>query len=174
VALEAIEWLELQAMKSGRRAVDRALVERLFDKRLAKVDAASGLPETARLLAALVADFTGLRDMSAAAARVAALVKHTEVRKAFAREQADDDAEARMLREFFELEAGLRHPDQRAQVLVRTRDRLSRWARAADAETDSPNRRQARRVLRAITSGAAQEQDAEYRKLLEQYSSRGR
>ena len=174
VALDAIEWLELQAMKSRRRAVDQALVERLFEKRLARVDTAAGQPEAAKLLAPLVADFTGLRDVSAQTARGAALSKQPEVRKALAREKSDDDAEARMLQEFFELEAGLRDPDQRAQALVGLRARLSRWASAANAEAESPKRSQARRVLRAVTSGAGQVQDAEYRKLLEQYRLPGR
>lgn len=172
VALEAIEWLELQAIKSKRRAADQALVERLFEKRLAKVDAATSQPEVVRLLAPLVADFTGLRDVSAQAARAAALSKQPEVRKALAREKADDDAEGRMLREFFELEAGLRDADQRALALIRIRDRLSRWASAANADAESPQRSQARRVLRAVTSGAGQVQDTEYRKLLEQFRGR--
>jgi predicted esterase len=171
VALEAIEWLELQAIKSGRRARDEALVERLFEKRLAKVDAAASQPETVRLLVPLVADFTGLRDVSGAAARAASLSRQPDVKKALAREQADDDAEARMLREFFDLEAELRDADRRALALTRLRGQLARWAKAAEAETDSPERGQARRVLRAVTSGAAQVSDTEYRRLLEQYST---
>ena len=169
VALEAIEWLELQAMKSGRRARDEVLIERLFEKRRARADAATSLPDTARLLAALVGDFTGLRDVSAAASRAAMLSKQPDVRKALAREQDDDDAEARMLREYFALEAGLRDSDDRIQTLARLRAQLSRWASAANADADSPQRRQARRVLHAVSSGAAQVQDPEYRKLLEQY-----
>jgi predicted esterase len=174
VALEAIEWLELQAMKSGRRARDEALIKQLFEKRQARVDAATDAPDTARLLAALVGDFTGVRDVTAAAARAETLSKQPDVKRALAREQADDDAEARMLREFFELEAGLRDADQRTQTLARLRARLSGWATAAKADADSPERRQARRVLRAVTSGVAQVQDPEYRRLLEQYGLRGR
>jgi hypothetical protein len=79
-----------------------------------------------------------------------------------------------MLREFFAFEADLHDPDRRPQALIRIRGQLSRWASAANAEADSPARSQARRVLRAITSGTGQVQDAEYRKLLEQYSLRGR
>lgn len=174
VALEAIEWLELQAMKSGRGARDQALVERLFAKRLAMVDAAASQPEAAKLLAPLVADFTGLRDVSAQAARAALLSKQADVKKALARERSDEDAEARMLREFFELESLLADAEQRPQALLRIRDRLSQWASAANAETASPKRSQARRVLRAVTSGTGQVQDTDYRKLLEQYGLRGR
>ena len=58
VALEAIEWLELQAMKSGRRTRDEALIDRLFDKRQRTIAATSDTPATTvRLLKELVADF---------------------------------------------------------------------------------------------------------------------
>ena len=69
VALEAIEWMELQAMKSGRRTRDAALVERLFEKRERLVAASPHQAAMVHLLDALVADFTGLRDVSVQAAR---------------------------------------------------------------------------------------------------------
>jgi pimeloyl-ACP methyl ester carboxylesterase len=174
VAVEAIEWLELQAIKSKRRARDETLVERLFEKRMAKVDAAASPLDALQLLTPIVADFTGLRDVSTVAARADALSKQPDVKKALARERADEDAEARMLREFFALEADLHDADRRPQALTRLRGQLSRWASAANAEADSPARSQARRVLRAVTSATGQVEDAEYRKLLEQYGLRGR
>jgi len=71
VALDAIEWLELQAMKSGRKAPDQALIDRLFDKRQREVSAAESATATVRLLTNLVDDFKGLRDVAAAASRAA-------------------------------------------------------------------------------------------------------
>ena len=44
VALEAIEWLELHAMKTGLKARDEALVDRLFDKRQQEIAASSRSP----------------------------------------------------------------------------------------------------------------------------------
>src|SRR5262245_14770993 len=57
VALEAIEWLELQAMKSKRRGRDEALIDQLLEKR--QQDAAMSTNEvtTVRLLQELTADF---------------------------------------------------------------------------------------------------------------------
>jgi poly(3-hydroxybutyrate) depolymerase len=175
VALEAIEWLELQGMKSGRRSRDDALLDRLFEKRQRLLAASTSLASTVHLLDALVADFKGLRDVSADAARAGDLSRQPDVKKGLARERAADDAEARLLGEIFDLEADLSDRERRAQALIRLRDRLSRWARAANADAESPERSQARRALRAITSGAAERvQDPEYRKLLEQYGLRGR
>jgi uncharacterized membrane-anchored protein YhcB (DUF1043 family) len=170
VALEAIEWLELQAMKNGQKARNEALIDRLFDKRQQEITVASSLASTAHLLKNLADDFGGLRDVAAAAARATELSKQKDVKNAIARERADDDAEARQLGDVLTLEASLRDESRRIEGLGRLRDLLMRCARQAAAETDSPERRRARRLLRTITMGAAERvQDAEYLKLLEQY-----
>jgi len=175
VALEAIEWMELQAMKSGRRTRDDALVDRLFEKRQRRIAGSTHAADTVHLLDALVSDFKGLRDVSADSARARDLSKQPDVKKALARERADDDAEARMLGDVFDLEAGLSDESRHDVALARLRDRLSKWARTANAAEESPERNQARRMLRAITTGAADRvQDRGYRTLLEQYKLPGR
>ena len=175
VALEAIEWMELQAMKSGRRFRDEALVDTLLAKRRQQVAASTGPADTVRLLDALVADFSGLRDVSAEAARAKDLIKQSDVKKAVARDRAADEAEQRMLRDVFDLEAALADADQRAVSLLRLRDALAKLARTANAPDDSPTRSQARRVLRSITAGAAERvKDQEYLALVGQYGMRGR
>jgi hypothetical protein len=175
VALEAIEWMELQAMKSGRRTRDDALVGRLFEKRQRLIAESTRPADTVRRLETLVSDFKGLHDVSAEAARAGDLSRQPDVKKALARERANDDAEARMLVDVFDLEAGLSDEARHDAALTRLRDRLAKWARAADAADDSPERSQARRALRAVTSGAAERvQDQGYRTLLEQYRLRGR
>ena len=127
------------------------------------------------LLDAMVADFKGLRDVTAEAARARDLAGQPDVKKALARERASDDAEARMLGDIFELEAGLGDDGGHQAAMVRLRDRLSKLADAANAAEDSPARERARRVLRAITAGASERvQDREYRALLDQYGLRGR
>jgi len=170
VALEAIEWLELQAMKSGRRPRDEALIDQLFDKRRRTIAASDNPAATVRLLTELAADFGGLRDVTAATTRAAELSKQQDVKRALARERDDDAAEARLLEDVMRLEAGLRDESRRMENLGLLRDSLARCARQANAAADSPERRRARRVLRTITMGAADRvQDVEYLKLLEQY-----
>lgn len=174
VALEAIEWMELQAMKSGRRQKDEAVIDRLLAKRRQLLAASTSPPDTVHLLDALVADFNALRDVSADEKRAKDLSKQSEVKKALKRERAADDAEERVLAEIFDLEAGLNDENRRLESLSMLRDRLSKLAQKANADGDSPERRQARRVLRAITMGAAgRVQNAEYLKLLEQYTPPG-
>ncbi len=169
VAFEAIEWMELQAMKSGRRTRDEALIDRIFDARQRQLAAVTDPVTTVHLLEALVDDFRGVRDVTAAASRAADLTKQPEMKKALAREREDDETEARMLREILELEAGLRADDRRTQSLLQLRDRIARIARSANAAEDTPDRRLARRVLRQITAGASERvQDADYLKILQE------
>jgi hypothetical protein len=175
VAIEAIEWMEIQAMKSGRRNRDEALIDRLLEKRRAAAEAAAAPVETVHRLEALAADFSGLRDVSGAATRAKALSQQPDVKKALARDRDLDAAESRMLADIFELEASLGDDERRATALMSLRSRLSALAKKAAEEEESPARSQARRVLRAITSGAAgRVQDREYRALLEQLAPRGR
>ena len=172
VALDAIEWMELQAMKSGRRSPGPCLDRKLYDKRQRLVAAVgqSGRgrppPRSAR------GGLSALRDVSAEAARKDALSKESEVKRALQRERADDDEEARLLGDIFQLEADLGDPERRLQALGRLRANLSRWARDA-AGPESPARSRARRALRTVTAGAERVQDPEYRKLLEQYPADG-
>ena len=175
VALEAIEWLEVQAMKAGRRARDEALLDRLLDKRRKAIAASNSDVTAVHLLEAFVADFQGLRDVSAESARLKELTKRPDVRKALDRERASEDAEWRSINDIFELEAGLADDERRPGALMRLRDALAKLSRAANAEEDTPARAQARRVLRTITAGAGERvQDQEYRAVIDQYRLPGR
>ena len=63
VATDAIEWMELQAISSGLRTRDEALVARLFEKREQEIATAGESAKAVVLLRALAADFKGLRDV---------------------------------------------------------------------------------------------------------------
>src|SRR5262245_17245978 len=170
VALEAIEWLELQAMKSKRRPRDEALIDHLLEKRQQDVAMSINDVTTVHLLQDLAADFGGLRDVTGAAARAAELSRQKDVKKALERERADDDTEAHQLEEFFALEGALRDESSHLITMGRLRDWLARTARQADATTDSPERRRARRLMRNATIGAGERvHDVDYQKLLQQY-----
>lgn len=169
VALEAVEWLELQAMKSQRRTRDDALIDRLLAKRREKIAAAASPADTVHRLEALAEDFKGLRDVSTEAARAKDLARQPDVKKALARERANDNAEIRTLTEIFDLEAGLNDDARHEASLQRLRERLLQQARIASADAESPERSQARRLLRTIASGARERvSDPQYRKLLEE------
>jgi poly(3-hydroxybutyrate) depolymerase len=175
VAFEAIEWMELQAIKSGRRTRDEALLDRLLEKRRQLIAASTSPTDTVHLLDALVSDFNGIRDLSAEATRAKDLSKQPDVKKALGRERSADDTEARTLNEIFTLEASLGDETRHDASLATLRDRLAKLAQKATAPGESLERSQARRMLRAITVGAsARVQDREYRTVLEHYGLQGR
>jgi predicted esterase len=174
VAFDAIEWMELQAMRSGRRSRDEALAARMLEKRRARIAASTDVAETVYLLRAVVEDFKGLADVTADERRLEALLRQSDVKKALKSERESDDAEARMLGDIFALEAQLRD-DARETALMTLRERLTRLSRRAAGEADTPDRRQARRVLRLVTAGAAERTpDRQYLQLLEQFRLQGR
>jgi dienelactone hydrolase len=170
VAMEAIEWLELQAMASGLRPRDEALIDQLLETRQRLVAGAGESAAAVHLLQSIAADFNDLRDVSASAARAAELAKRSDIKRALSLERGNVDAEARLLDDFRTLEDGLRDPGQRRDRLDDLRALLSRLSRQAGAPVDSPERARARRVLRIVTMGAAERvQDQEYLNLLQRY-----
>jgi len=174
VAFDAIEWMELQAMQSGRRSRDEALAARMLEKRRTRIAASTDAAGTVYLLRAVVEDFKGLADVTADERRLEALLRQSDVKKALKSERESDDAEARMLGDIFALEAQLRD-DAREAALMTLRERLTRLSRRAAGEADTPDRSQARRVLRLVTAGAAERtSDRQYLQLLEQFRLQGR
>jgi len=162
LAIEALEWMEIQAMKSGRRPRDEVLVERIFVKRAAQ---AGG---DCLALESLAADFEGLQDVSALKVRAAALRRQKATKDLLKKARASVEREEGILGELLSFEGGLGDPDRRAASLGLLRDRLTRLARQAQAPEDSPDRRMARRVLRGMMAGNFDRaKDPEYRKLLE-------
>ena len=170
VAMQAIEWLDVQAMAAGTRPRDAALIERLFSAGLSAAERAPTPASQAEALAALANDFAGVRDVAALSARVAGLMKDKDIARALSQARKSDYAEAGLMNELIELEAGIPDENTRAQSLMRIRDVLSRAYTTATAADDSPERQQARRVIRAITAGSIERvQDPEYRKLLDSF-----
>lgn len=175
VAFDAVEWMELQAMRSGRRGRDEALAARMLEKRRSRIAAVTDPAETVYLLQALVEDFKGLADVAAETRRLDELTRRSDVKKALKREREADDAEQRMLKEVYTLEAQLLDDGARDGALVSLRDRLTRLSRKASAAEDTPERSQARRVLRLITAGASERiPDQQYLGMLQQFRVEGR
>src|SRR6185436_13367228 len=98
----------------------------------------------------VVADFDGLHDVANVAERVKTSLADPAVKRALKRARDDEITEARVLQEIANLEGGLGDENLRAQSLLRLRDTLTRTFKRATAPADSPDRQQARRVLRAV------------------------
>lgn len=89
VAIEALEWMELQAMKSGKRKRDDTLIESIWQARLQQareLEAAHKIFDAFQIYAALANGFDGLRDMATVAKTVNQLRETTEVKTAIRNE----------------------------------------------------------------------------------------
>jgi len=170
LAVEALEWMEIQAMKSGRRPRDEALIEKIFVKSVARVEAQTQEKDVCLALAALTSDFVGLKDVSGFAAREAELRRRKAVKDALKKDRAEEQREEQLMAGLAALEAGIADPDQRVANLAQLKDRLTDLSRQAGASKDSSERRMARRVLRGALVGAMESaKDPEYRKLLDRF-----
>jgi hypothetical protein len=168
LAVEAIEWMEIQAMKSGRRTKDDALLEKIFAKRVAQLAAESGDPAALLALEGLVSDFKGLKDVSEYATRAAALRRQKPVLEALKKERSEEQREERMITELATLENDLGNVDKRGSSLAELKSLLSNLSRQSNAREDSTTRRLARRVLRGTIVGSIERvKDPEYQKVLD-------
>jgi predicted esterase len=173
LAIEAVEWMEIQSMKLGVRARDEAEIDRIFAKRRARVTGAPATAETLVELQSLVSDFNGLRDVSSFSARAAELERDKGVRAALKKARDEDDREETMLIDVKTLESRLANPDEHLSALADLRTAWQDLSQKASKPADSPERRLARRVLSALSAGATTT-DPEYLKIIAQYRMTGR
>jgi hypothetical protein len=167
LGVEAIEWMELQAMKSGLRAKDEKLIAQLYDTRLKQARSLSPEFRVLTALESMQTDFSGLRDVSEIKMEASALRKQKAVKDGIKRDRADLDKEERQRATIGELEDGLRDPSRMADSLTRMKDLIRTMAKEASAPDDSDARRMARRLLRGTAAGARETGNAELRKLLD-------
>jgi len=167
LATEAIEWMELQAMRTGLRPRDDAFLSSLFASRVQQAEALPKGLAAQRAYAEIATDFSGLRDVQPYAARAAQLSKDPVVVKAYEEDMKSDENEERLSGTLEELAAQLRYPARKAKVLAELRTRTMELRAKADAAADSPDRQLARRVLRGFIA-SARGTDEELNALLEQ------
>jgi len=89
LAAGALEWMDLQAMKSGRRDKDTSLTEAIYAEHLEKARRVDEAGDTARAFhyyQDLAEDFRGLRDVSEVEARLRVMKDSKDLGKAFKRQ----------------------------------------------------------------------------------------
>jgi hypothetical protein len=167
LAVEAVQWMEIQAMKSGLEPRDTRKVEEILQARLA--DIPPGATDAAAYLAlrAIATDFEGLTDVSAFAARAEELGKTGPVRAALKRDRDEDDREASILQNAYAAQASL-STDDRLTALAELNATWRDLSKKANSSTDSSDRRVARRVLTGLAASPLP-QDPEYLAIVARY-----
>ena len=166
LALQAVEWMELHAMKSGLKPKDDGFIDRMYASRTAAVEAARGDIDVFRAVSALADDLQGLRDVSAAAARAGQLGRDSRVRAALAAERDEDLREENVLRDITSTVARL-SSDDRLVALNHLRQRWRDLSAQAKNPADSTQRQIARRVLSALSADGTD--DADYARIIAEY-----
>jgi len=168
LAMQSLEWMELQAMKAGRAERDEKLIDRVFSARSAEAAAQKSDVATWEMAGAIVRDFDGLRDVSKFAAQVEALQAKKTVLDALNKEHADEHFEAQLESELMDLREGLEDGGEaRAASLSQLKDRLTKLAQQAAGPDDTPERRMARRLMGGIYVDSRAVPDQEYQKFVD-------
>ena len=160
LALEAIEWMELEAQRAGRRPKDDALVDALFRKAVAKAEnaeAAGRVPEAWIASAALAEDFRGLKDVAAFEKKAAELASSKAVKTFLKRAEEQEQKRQQANAEVFGHMEALGDPAERGAALAALRASIARLRRKMEAKEDSPDRRAARQVVGGLSVVASEE-----------------
>ncbi|HYW71591.1 MAG TPA: tetratricopeptide repeat protein [Pyrinomonadaceae bacterium] len=165
VAAEAVAWMELTAMKSGRRERDARLIESLWAQQLKQaqqLEQAKRLFESYQAYLKLSSSFKGLHEVAEADDKLNALRASREVREAIRDEQQQIKKQNELEGQLIDLlaaadRAKLREEqperntaavtDESADPDFRLKVLIGGLRRQSKAEEDSATRRVARRVL---------------------------
>jgi tetratricopeptide (TPR) repeat protein len=148
--LMAVEWMELQAMKSGRRGRDEKLIAELFDKMAGQAradESAKRVYEAFLKYEAIAKDFSGLREAPEFAKRADELRSSKEVKDHLKQERTAEQAQLRFSQEFFAAREQLRAAENPAVVMMGVKSMISDLRKKAASRDESVERLAARRAL---------------------------
>jgi hypothetical protein len=169
LATDGVEWMEIQAMKSGRRPSDPKLVDEIFAKRIARSEAQRSSLEKMRELKAIAVDFQGLKDVATLNERAAALERQPDVQDALKAERSDEEREVQITTDVYQLRNRMSSSDSFASLKARVTKLLAQ----SKAAEDSPDRRIARRVLTGLRASSGGIHNPEFQELLNQIRAPG-
>ena len=164
VATDAVVWMELMAMKSGRRPKDPKLIDSLWAeqlKRAQELEQQKNLFEAYQAYLNLSSSFKGLREVNESDGKADALRGMREVRDALRDEQQQIKKQRELENQLIDLMAASERAqareanpdrntsggDESSDLDTRLKALVSELRRQSKVEADSPARRVARRVL---------------------------
>ena len=153
VCVEAVEWMELQAMKSGRRAKDERLIEELFNKNAERArgqEAAGKLYDAFLSQDGIARDFKGLKDVSEFEKRAAELKERKEVKQAIKQETEMEKEQKRRVDELFALRSSLQDSELSVTALADLKRNIANLRKKLEEKEISAERIVARRVLNQV------------------------
>ena len=164
LATEAIEWMEIQAMSSGMRPPDQALVDDVFKRRTKRADGLANGVARMREWQSIARDFRGLRNVSELDQLASALSAQADVKAALDAERTDAEREDGMRAEV----AALLEDVDTSSGVAKLQAHINALLSQSREATDSSSRRMARRVLTSLRAAAAGTRHPNLKALLEQ------
>jgi dienelactone hydrolase len=167
--MRAIEWLELQAMRAGRRARDEAFIEEQFKRALAEAHASEEAKDFYKAYTdyRALAGFKGLRETAEFEKKAAQMRESKETKAALAkeRETAFRQHQREVEINLYQREPTLPSPGSRTEAEepdritaeINLRSALENLRKQAQEKKDSTERKVARRVLEAFNVQVFQE-----------------
>ena len=157
VAMRAIAWLELQAMKSARRDKDDAFIDRALrigTEKAQALETAGELYEASLEYSALAADFKGMREVKDLEANAARLAATKEAKAAIKNERNEEERQRETEVKLQTLLSQLQTSPPNADAFAELRSIVSDLNSKSDDAKNSSQRRVARRVLQAVFAQA--------------------
>jgi poly(3-hydroxybutyrate) depolymerase len=153
LATDAVQWLEVQAMKSGIRERNPALVNEIFEYSSSQASTAEiggDRYRGYRRYAAMVQDFSGLHEVVEAEKKARELSATKEVKDALKQEKKMEEEQVVRIESIHRLIGALEAQGDRFEALVTLRGELKFHREAAKATEPSGKRTVARRVLGSL------------------------
>jgi hypothetical protein len=151
--LTAVEWMELQAMKSGRRERDDKLIAGLFDKLAGEAradESAKRVYEAFLKYEAIAKDFKGLREAPEFAKRADELRSSSEVKDRLKQEKTAEQSQRRLSQEFYAARERLNTAENPAVAIMDVKNMISDLRMKAASRDETVDRLVARRALGAF------------------------
>ena len=164
LATDGVEWMELEAMKSGLRPRDAQMIDEILAHRVARAEGSQDPLQQMREWKSIALDFEGLRDVLRYAGRAATLEHDADVKSLLKAERADEEKELRTSAEIYQL----RDRMSNAVSFARLKDRVAQLLAQSKAPEDSSDRRIARRVLVGMSASSRSIRDPAFEELLNQ------
>ena len=164
MATEGVEWMEVQAMKSGLRP--RLQTGRR--SRMARAEAQRSNLAKMRELNLIAEDFRDFKDVAKVVESAAALESQQDVADALNAERADDARELQIANEVNRLVRQLSWPEREHDAFIALKAHVTTLLEASRAAEDSADRRIARRALASLRASSGGIHHADFQQLLRQ------
>lgn len=153
LATDAVQWLEVQAMKSGIRDKNSALINEIFEHALSQASAAEAGGDRYRAYrryAGMAQDFSGLRDVAEVEKKAKELSATKEVKDALKQEKKMEEEQIFRIQSIHRLIGAHEAADESFESLIALRNELRGPREAAKGTQPSVKRAVARRVLGSL------------------------